>query len=106
MIILHSLGPIFAEKIIKIKCDNENVVKALVNKDIRNKKSQDLVIQIGEIAMKYKFMFYVYYIKGEKNILADALSRLQIQKFKKMAKQIGHEINRYLHTYQRYNFKF
>ena len=104
--ILHSLGPIFAEKIIKIKCDNENVVKALVNKDIRNEKSQDLVIQICEIAMKYKFIFYVYYIKGEKNVLADALSRLQIQKFKNIAKQIGYEINRYPHTYERYKFKF
>ena len=82
------------------------MVKALVNKDIRNEKSQDLVIQICEIAMKYKFRFYVYYIKGEKNVLADALSRLQIKKFKIMAKQMGHEINKFPHIYERYKFNF
>ena len=37
--------------------------------------------------MKYKFRFYVDHIKGIKNELADALSRLQINKFKSLAKK-------------------
>ena len=105
-IILNSLGPIFTQKIIKIKCDNKNVVRALINKDIRNEKSQDLVIQICEIAMKYKFRFYVYYIKGEKNVYADALSRLQINKFKRIARERKYEINTNPYKYKKYYFDF
>ena len=82
--LFNTLGPIFTGANIRIMCDNQNAVQALTNKDIRNNKSQDMLIEICELAMKYKFRFYAFYIKSSENILADALSRLKIQTFKQL----------------------
>ena len=104
--ILNYMGPILTNKTVKIRCDNQNAVKALINKDIRNEKSHELVVQICETAMEYKFRFYVYYIKGEKNEMADALSRLDITRFINATKIENRKINNKPIRYNRFKFDF
>ena len=67
--------------------DNENAVRALTKKDIRNQDSQEIVIHICELAMQSGFCFYIEHIKGKANIYADALSRLQIPLFLKLCEK-------------------
>ena len=66
--------------------DNENVVLAIINKDIRSDDSHKLLVRICETMMKYKFEIFVKYIPTELNYYADALSRLQIQRFKALCR--------------------
>ena len=55
--LFNALGPHFEGQSIKIWIDNLAAVWALIKKDIRNEKCQDLVVIICEIAMKYAFRF-------------------------------------------------
>ena len=86
-IILNANGCKYANSNILLKCDNKNAVAALANKDIRNPRSHNLVILICELAMRYSYWFYIEYIKGKSNDLADALSRLQLKRFHNLASQ-------------------
>ena len=91
---LTLVAPQIRGRQVLIWSDNDNAVQALKNKDIRNEKSQELVIYICELAIKFGFRFWAQHIKGKANIYADALSRLQIPKFLKMCKQNGKTIDR------------
>ena len=90
---LTTLGPMLRDKHVLIWSDNKNAVQALTNKDIRNEDSQELVIYICELAMKFGFRFYIEHIKGKANEYADALSRLQIPLFLQKCKQTNKQIN-------------
>ena len=75
-------GPYWSGFRIHLYIDNENAELALINKDIRNEKSHKLLIRICETMMKYKFELFADRISTKDNILADALSRFKINKFK------------------------
>ena len=87
------MAPTLQHKNILLWSDNHNAVRALANKDIRNEESQNIVIYICELAMKYNFRFYIRHIKGKANEYADALSRLQIPFFLQKCKQTHKKIN-------------
>ena len=89
-----------------LRCDNKNAVRALINRDIRDKRSHSLVVQICEMAMKYHFRYYIKHIKGTTNTLADALSRLKITKFKDEINSRNVEINDKPEVYDTYPFDF
>ena len=91
---------------ILLKCDNQNAVLALINKDIRNPRTHNLVILICELAIEYSFWFYADYLQGETNSLADALSRLQINRFKRLAHEQGLVLDPAPMLFQRIPFDF
>ena len=83
---LTVVAPTARDKHILIWSDNDNAVRALTKKDIRNQDSQEIVIKICELAMQFGFRFYIEHIKGDANIYADALSRLRIPLFLSLCK--------------------
>ena len=91
---LTNMAPKLSYKHILIWSDNDNAVQALANKDIRNEESQQIVIYICELAMKYNFRFYIRHIKGKANAYADALSRLQVPLFLQKCKQNNKTIDK------------
>ena len=105
-IILKAMGWKYANSNVLIRCDNENAVNALVNKDIRNPRSHNLVIMICELAIEHSFWFHVDHIKGEENSLADALSRMEINKFKKLASESGRKLDSAPLLFERIPFDF
>ena len=90
---LTTMAPQLQHKHILIWSDNDNAVRALANKDIRNEESKKIVILICELAMKYNFRYYIRHIKGKANEYADALSRLQIPLFLQKCKQTNKKID-------------
>ena len=86
LIACQQFGHYWTGQKIRIFIDNENAKLAIVNKDIRREKAHRLLIRIFELMMHFKFEIYAERIATEDNILADALSRLQIEKFKKICK--------------------
>ena len=92
-IALTTLAPTLTNQRILLWCDNDNAVRALANKDIRNEESQAIVIYICELAMRYNFRYYIEHIKGEANEFADALSRLRISYFLEKCKKQNKRIN-------------
>ena len=105
-IILNTNGSKYANSNVLLKCDNKNAVNALINKDIRNPRSHNLVIMICELAIKYSFWFHIDYIKGELNSMADALSRMEINKFKKLASQNSIDLDPAPLLFERIPFDF
>ena len=105
-IILNSHGQRFANSNILLKCDNKNAVRALINKDIRNSRSHNLVILICELAMKFGIWFHIQYIKSTDNDMADALSRLKLKTFKALARQRQIQIDPAPLLFQRLPFDF
>ena len=90
---LTTTAPTLQHQNILLWSDNDNAVRALANKDIKNDDSQNIVIYICELAMKYNFRFYIRHIKGKANEYADALSRLKIPFFLQKCKQTNKKIN-------------
>ena len=105
-IILTAKGHEYAHSNILLKCDSKNAVLALINKDIRNARTHNLVIYICELAMKYRFWFHADYIKGTNNEMADALSRMQIHKFKQLARRAGLKLDPAPMLFERIPFDF
>lgn len=67
----------WGEKAIKFFCDNWAVC-AIVTRKVacfRRPDLNDLVGELCRLATKYRFYFWIEHIKGEDNVLADALSR-------------------------------
>ena len=102
---LTAIAPTSSQKHILIWSDNDNAVQALTNKDIRNEKAQEMVIYICELAMKYNFRFYIAHIKGKINVFADALSRLQIPRFKRLCEVNNKTIDQQPTQYDRLPIK-
>ena len=90
---LTTIAPALPNRHVLLWCDNDNAVRALANKDIRNEESQAIVIYICELAMRYNFRFYIDHIKGKANEYADALSRLQIPLFLEKCQRTKNQIN-------------
>ena len=89
----QTFAPYWTGHRVHLYIDNENAMRAIINKDIRNEKSHNLLIRICKIMMKYKFEIYVDRIATDDNTLADRLSRLQINEFKKICKRHKKQID-------------
>ena len=83
--VMSAMGPHFTGMNVKFKTDNKPTEAALINKDIRRASAHEILIYMCEQAIKYKFQFFGEYLEGYKNEYADALSRLEINKFKRLA---------------------
>ena len=79
------MGGAFTGMNVKFKTDNKPTEAALKKKDIRRRSAHAVLVYMCEIAIKYKYQFFGEYIEGFKNEYADALSRLKINEFKRLA---------------------
>lgn len=78
-------GPIFANKRILLHSDNKGVVFAI---NCLSSKSDPVVTRLRHLVLyclKFNIWLKASYIEGEKNCLADALSRLQMVRFRDLA---------------------
>ena len=65
--------------------DNESIVYVINKKTTKDPKLLRLLCALVHICLKNNILFRARHIRGTKNILADHLSRLQIEKFKALA---------------------
>lgn len=78
-------GPHWAQKRILFLCDNESVVQILNSKSSKIARIMDLVRPIVLATLRFNFTFTAKHIAGFDNGIADALSRFQMNRFKKLA---------------------
>ena len=66
-------------------CDNSAVVDTWKSGSCRNKTAMKLIRLMLAIAAKHNFILYIQHIAGADNIVADCLSRLQVERFRQLA---------------------
>ena len=67
-----------------VHCDNSSVVAVMSSGTSRDPHVSHLVRDIFFSAAKYQFIIFVQHILGVANDVADALSRLQMVRFRKL----------------------
>ena len=65
--------------------DNEAIVHVINEQSCKDKLLMVFVHQMVLLCLKFNILFKAKHITGVKNNLADALSRLQVQKFRQLA---------------------
>ena len=66
-------------------CDNQAVVYCINKQSTREKSSMHLLRMLVALCLKHNIVFKAVHIAGKRNAIADALSRLQIKRFKELA---------------------
>lgn len=82
-------GPFFSNKRLLLHSDNKGVVFAI---NCQSSKSDPVVTLLRFIVLyclKFNIWLKAKNIPGEKNVLADALSRLQIERFRRRARRLA-----------------
>ena len=65
--------------------DNESVVHVINKQTTKDKALLALLRQLVLACLRYNILFKARHIAGSKNVLADSLSRLQVEKFRRMS---------------------
>ena len=102
----NAWSALWSGKHIRINTDSIVVYFALSKKDARDKYLMDFVRQICLLAIQYKFRFYVNWIPRERNEIADALSKLNIDKFINLCDKFNFKYTKYPMLFQRPHGKF
>ena len=78
-ILFAYMAPKWQYKNIKCFCDNDTVVRALIKKrsPLVRYDMHHLLDLICKLSVQYHFRFWVEYIKGTDNVMADSLSRFK-----------------------------
>ena len=74
-----------ANSCIEFHTDNMAVSEIINKQTSRQVEIMALVRRLVFTSLKYNIMFKAYHVPGKYNVLADALSRLQVETFKKLA---------------------
>ena len=82
---LEIWGPDLKNKCITLHSDNEAVVHMLNKQTSKDTDIMHLVRRFVLSCMKYNLLIHAVHIPGKFNVLPDALSRLQIDKFRSLA---------------------
>ena len=77
-------GEVIQNKKILFKCDNQSVVNIVNNQSSKSDKIMVLVRAFTLHCLKWNIMFKAEYVPGIDNTLADSLSRLQIERFRRL----------------------
>jgi hypothetical protein len=70
-------GPEWRGKVILIQSDNLGAVAAIERKHSSHPRIAGTIRAINTLALHYNFVLHVQWIRGESNVLADAVSRSQ-----------------------------
>ena len=80
-------GQEWANQRVTFHCDNQAVVYCINKQSTREKSSMHLLRMLVALCLKHNIVFKAVHIAGKRNAIADALSRLQIKRFKELAPQ-------------------
>ena len=75
-------GDSFANRSVCFNCDNEALVFIINKQTSKDENVMFLIRKLVLLALKYNILFTAKHFPGKFNILSDALSRLQVSKFK------------------------
>ena len=75
----------FKDQSIIFFSDNEAVVQVINRKTTKDKELLALLRELVLVCLQNNIMFRARHIAGHRNILADSLSRLQVEKFRSVA---------------------
>lgn len=85
MLLFHIFGPSLANMKLVLHIDNKALVIILNKQSTRDPDIMVILRSIVLKAMQHNIIFKAEHVPGKKNGLADALSRLQVEKFKSNA---------------------
>lgn len=80
----YVFGKEWQKKKIMFVCDNQSVISILRNGRSKCPHIMKLMRTLTWLALNNNFYFSSIYIESEKNVSADLLSRLQVEKFKEL----------------------
>ena len=80
-------GPQWSSRWVEFLCDNESVVAVLSSGTSRDPKLTVLMRFLALLAVNHSFSFKASSVRGRANLVADALSRFQFQRFRHLAPQ-------------------
>ena len=89
-------GPRWSQRKLLVHCDNTAVVAIMSSGTCRDQHAMALVRDIFSAA-QHQFTIFVRHIIGVDNSIADALSRLQMEKFRELAQHADKEATQYNH---------
>ena len=81
----HLWGSIFSNERILFFCDNKSVVDIVNSKRSRIPRVMDLVRHLTLLTLRYNFYLKVQHIEGKRNVIADSISRFQMERFRMLA---------------------
>ena len=74
----------FARRKIEFHCDNLGVVQAWHRHGSSNRAILAIMRRLVAVAARFNFAVNIRHVPGSRNEIADALSRLQIQRFRQL----------------------
>ena len=77
-------GPRWVSRRVEFLCDNESVVAVLKSGTSRDKSLMVLLRYLTMLAIRHSFSFTASSVPGKDNPVADALSRFQFQRFRRL----------------------
>ncbi|PJE77719.1 hypothetical protein CI610_03354 [invertebrate metagenome] len=84
-------GNYLQNKCVLFHCDNSAVVAVLTSHTSKDSTIMKLVRKLVIKSLQLNFMFRAEHIMGKRNVLADHLSRLQVDSFRLLAPQMDNE---------------
>lgn len=87
---IHLWGGILHNKKISFHCDNDAVVSIISKQSSRDEPCMALVRILVLACLQHNIVLRAVHIQGKKNQIADALSRLQIAKFRRLCPHAEH----------------
>jgi len=78
-------GPAMANHAITFMTDNEAVVAVINKVTTKHKQLMSLVRSLVSACLRYNILFRARHVPGIENVLADCLSRFQVDRFKQLA---------------------
>ena len=85
LVSLHIWGDTLAQKKIKFMCDNMAVVEIINRMTSKSEHVMVILRQITLVCLFRNIVIRACHVPGTKNVLCDALSRLQVNKFRSLA---------------------
>ena len=85
LVAVHIWGRQLANKKVLFKCDNQAVVNIINNQTSKSDRVMVLVRAFMLQWLKLNIVFMAEHVPGSKNLITDSLSRLQMEKFRKLA---------------------
>ena len=84
---LEASGHLFRDVVIVLHTDNLALVSVIKKQTSKEKYVMALTRRLVTASLQYNTMFQAEHIPGKQNDLADSLSRLQVEKFKRLHPQ-------------------
>lgn len=92
MLLFELWGEELANKKLLLRTDNQSLETVLNTKTSRHPETMTVIRHITLLAMKHNIVFKAKHIRGVDNVLADPLSRFQVDIFKRRIEGMGRDM--------------